>query len=202
MDSGQRYGTAEDAEMGYTAVAAMQATNLPVYEGITADSKAILENRSLLAEPNPVPPLLSTVAGALRNALKEARDRHLAAYDERLMDLLDNEDWKRLPADKQREIRERRGLGPIPPLNLDTDEDLLHQLQRTPLDAWEDKTAAVAERITQALLDAARAARPSAQRFSLKPATIRSEEELDAYLDEVREGALRIIRDGRPVVLP
>ena len=75
----------------------MQATNLPVYEGITADSKAILENRSLLAEPNPAPPLLSTVAGALRNALKEARDRHLAAYDERLMDLLDNEDWKRLP---------------------------------------------------------------------------------------------------------
>ena len=36
----------------------------------------------------------------------------------------------------------------------------------------------MAERITQALLDAARAARPSAQRFSLKPATIRSEEEL------------------------
>ena len=70
------------------------------------------------------------------------------------------------------------------------------------LDAWEDKTAAVAERITQALLDAVRAAKPAAQRLILEPAMIASEEELDAYLDEVRAGALKIIRDGRPVVLP
>ena len=179
-----------------------QAIDLSVCEEIAADASAILENRRLLAEPNPVPPLLSKVAGALRDALKEARDRHLAAYDEKMTDLLGNEDWSRLSVDQQKEIRARRGLGPVPPLKLDTDEDLLHQLQRTPLDAWEDKTAAVAERITQALLDAARAAKPTAQRFSLKPAMIASEEELDAYLDEVRAGALKIIRDGRPVVLP
>jgi hypothetical protein len=175
---------------------------LSVCEEIAADASAILENRSLLAEPNPVPPLLSTVAGALRNALKEARDRHLAAYDDKMTDLLENGNWSRLPADRQQEIRERRGLGPVPSLKLDTDEDLLHQLQRTPLDAWEDKTAAVAERITQALLDAVRAAKPAAQRLILEPATIDSEEELDAYLDEVRAGALKIIREGRPVVLP
>lgn len=179
-----------------------QAADLPVHEETTLDIDALLKHRILLTEPNPLPPLLSTVAGALRIALREARDRHLVAYDERITVLLENEDWKRLSADKQHEIRERRGLGPVSPLTLDTDENLLHQLQKTPLGAWEDKTAAVAERITLALLDAARAARPAAERFILKPATICSEEELDQYLHEVRVGALKIIGEGRPVVLP
>lgn len=178
------------------------ARSLPVYQDVAAEMEAILKQRSLLAEPDPVPPLLSRVSGALRTAVKEARERHIRAYDEKMADLLESEDWQKLTAEKQQEIRDRRGLGPLPLLKLDTDEDLLRELDKTPLSAWEDKTAAMAERVAQALLDAAREAKPAAERLILKRATIRSEEELDAYLTEVRNDALNIIKSGRPVVLP
>jgi len=178
------------------------ARSLPVYEEVAAETEAILKQRRLLAEPDLVPPLLSRVSGALRTALKEARERHLRAYEEKMADLLESEAWCRLPAEKQQEIKVRRGLDPLPLLRVDTDEDLLRELDKTPLSAWEDKTAAMAERVAQALLDAAREAKPAAERLILKRATIRSEEELDLYLAEVRDSALNIIKSGRPVVLP
>ncbi len=178
------------------------AASLPVHAEVAKEVEAVLKNRRLLAEPDPVPPLLSRVSGALRAALKEARNHHLQAYGDKMTDLLESEDWRGLAPEKQQEIRERRGLGPLPMLNVETDEDLLRELNRTPLAAWEDKTAAMAERVAQALLDAARAAKPTAERMILRRATINTEKELDAYLDQVRAGALKIIKSGRPVVLP
>ncbi|HHV57184.1 MAG TPA: BREX system P-loop protein BrxC [Firmicutes bacterium] len=178
------------------------ARRLPVYQDVATEMAAIVERRSLLAEPDPLPPLLSCVGAALRAAVKEARDKHLYAYEDKISDLLESKEWKALTPEKQQEIRERRGLGPLPVLKVDTDEDLLKELDRTPLPAWEDKTAAMAERVAQALLDAAREGKPTALRLNLKRATIRSEAELEAYLAEVKADALAIIKSGRPVVLP
>lgn len=177
------------------------ASGLPLYGEIATEVEAIWKDRRLLADPDPVPPLISKVSGALRTALKVAREQYLQAYDEKMADLLENEDWQRLAPEKQQKIRQRHGLGPLPMVNVDTDENLLRELNQTSLAAWEDKIAAMPARVAQTLLDAARAAQPSAESMVLKRATIYNEEELEAYLNEVRTRALGILRNGKPVVL-
>jgi hypothetical protein len=126
----------------------------------------------------------------------------LDAYEKRIVELLENPMWARLSPDKQAEIRRRHSLGPLPIPKLDTNEDLLRELNETPLSSWSDKTAAVAERIAQALLDVAKECEPKAERLMLPRATIRNEDELDEYLESVRQKALCLMKSGKLVVLP
>ncbi len=175
---------------------------LQEFEGLHAEKEAIIDRRSLLADPNPVTPLLNAATTALRAALQSARDEHLDAYNERIVELLENPMWAKLPPDKQEEIRRRHNLGPLPVPKLDTNEDLLGELDETPLSSWADKTAAVAERIAQALLDVAKECEPKAERLMLPRATIRNEEELDKYLESAKQKALSLMKSGKLVVLP
>lgn len=178
------------------------AKALPIYSEISREEQAIPHERKLLAEPDPMPPLVSKLCDALRTAVSEARGRYLQTYDDKMKNLLENDTWMRLPPDKQEEILCRRGLIAPAPLNVDTEDNLLRELDKIPLSAWEDKTVAIAERVTEVLLDAARELQPKARRVALQSATIHNEKELDEYLANVRRQALDVIGEGNPVVLP
>ena len=78
----------------------------------------------------------------------------------------------------------------------------MRELNETPLSSWADKTAAVAERIAQVLLDVAKECEPKAERLMLPRATIRNEEELDKYLESAKQKALSLMKSGKLVVLP
>jgi hypothetical protein len=172
------------------------------FDSLHAEKEAIIDQRSLLADPNPVAPLLSAVTTALRAALQSARKEHLDAYEKRIVELVENPMWAKLLPDKQEEIRRRHSLGPLLVPKLDTNEDLLRELNETPLSSWADKTAAVAERIAQVLLDVAKECEPKAERLMLPRATIRNEEELDKYLESAKQKALSLMKSGKLVVLP
>ena len=178
------------------------ADSLPIYSEIASEIEAIKGQRKLLAEPDPVPPLLTKLTAALRQAITAARAAHLKAYQEKIAQLNQDSNWLRLSPTKQQEIRNRRGLGPLDPISLETDENLLKALQQTSIAAWDDKTNAMAERVSLALLDAARELTPTAQRLALPRTTINTAAELDAYLAKIRQDALNIINSGKTVVLP
>jgi hypothetical protein len=178
------------------------AVDLPVYKEVRVEFEAIKNQRRLLVDPNPLPPLINQLSNALRDAINNARDEHLAAYNEKISNLLNNENWKQLSSDEQNEIRTRTDLLPLPKLNVKTEEALLQELTKNPLSTWKVKTAAMAERITQALLLATKATTPAVERLSLPSSTIKSQEELDVYLNEIREKALAIIKSGKQVILP
>ena len=84
---------------------------------------------------------------------------------------------------------------------METDEHLLQALQNTSLPGWEDKTNAMRERVSLALHDAARELMPTAKRLFLPRITINTEDELNDYLQQVKEEALVAIKSGKPVVL-
>ena len=177
------------------------AGSLPEHTALFADVEAIKTGRSLLAQPDPVAPLVQTTGTVLRNAIKAARERHLEAYGEKIDDLFANSTWQKLSEPKQQEIRERHGLLALPELRVGTDPELLIEVKANSLPSWEDKTAAMATRVAQALLDAERELEPKAKSYALPTSTVRTKEELDTYLDGVREKVLKIIDEGNPVVL-
>jgi hypothetical protein len=176
------------------------AKTLPEYKSLSEETQAIKTQRSLLADPDLVTPLIQKSGTDLRTAIKAARQKHLDAYDEKIGDLLANPSWQKLRIAKQDDIRERHGLVELPELRIGTDGELLAELAVNSLPSWEDKTAAVATRVAQALLDAERELEPKAKSYLLPKATVRNAGELETYLDGVREKVLKIIQDG-PVVL-
>jgi len=177
------------------------AASLPEHSMLSTEMQAIKVSRSLLAEPDPITPLIQKTNCILRDAINKAREKHLEAYGEKIEDLLANPAWQKLSEFKQQDIRKKHGLLPLPELKIGTDMDLLQELKVNPLSSWEDKTAAMATHVAQALLDAERELQPKAKSYTLPTVTVNTKEELEIYLNDVRVKVLKIIEDGNPVVL-
>ena len=177
------------------------AQTLPISQEVVGEVQAILVNRSLLSEPDQVGPLCLRLTDKLRAAVSAARDEHLAAYGEKIGDLEASPVWAKLPEKDQAQIRSANGLGPLPPLTLATEADVLNALDATPLPEWENKTAALSERVTRALFEAEKRLEPTARRVNLPTASLKTVEDVDAYLEKARALILEHVSAGIPVVL-
>jgi len=177
------------------------AKSLPIHETVAPQVQAIWDNRALLATPDPVPPLGQMLANELRVQVQAARDKHLNAYTEKIGDLEDDAQWQQLSAPDQKQIRAAHGLVPLDLLKVGTDAELLATLDGTALSEWENKTAAIAERIKKALLEATRRLAPKAERVTLPSATLKNKADVDSYLDKVRTAIMSYIDQDRPVVI-
>ena len=176
------------------------AKSLPIYDEVAPQVVAIRTGRTLLADPNPVPPLCTAIADALRSAINAARDAHKDHYDAQIASLENVDSWKSLDEESQKSIRASHSLGPVPMVALGTEEELLTTLADYRLTHWESQTAALSERVKAALLEATRRLTPQAVRLTMPPATLNTEGEVDAYLAKVREKLLAEITAGKPVV--
>ncbi|HET6385469.1 MAG TPA: BREX system P-loop protein BrxC [Armatimonadota bacterium] len=177
------------------------AEQLPEHKPVAQQAEAILANRSLLAEPDPVPPLCDRLSDALRTAAQSERKRYLAAHTEQLSSLLDSGAWNSLSKADRDSIRDRYELGPEPELKVGTDRDLLSALDSRSLARWEERIAALPHRIARARLDAEKMTQPNTVPLELPHATLRTVDEVDQYLKDARELLLNAIKGGTGVVV-
>ena len=177
------------------------ARTLPVATELNPQMKAIRSQRSLLADPNPLPPLLSKITTGLRKTVSEAHGRLLKERDREVTELEKSDDWLKLePADGTR-ILASNGLGQIPDLAIGTDQALMDCLEDTGLQDWDDRFLALRTRIAQAREEAARLLAPKAVTVRPTPATLNSREDVEAYIQRLREQLLAQV-DEHPVIIP
>ena len=177
------------------------ARTLPVCEAVASQAQAIADNRSLLADPDPVAPLCATLTDALRSAIQAARSQYEAAYTDKNTELEASSVWSQLGEDDQHQIRLTNGLGQLQPLWAGTEDEVLAAIEDTSLSEWGSMTAALASRISDSLLEAQRRLKPKSTRVSLPPASLETVADVDAYLDKARALILAHIEAGVPVVL-
>jgi hypothetical protein len=177
------------------------AAGLPVATEVTPQVVAIRTQRSLLAEPDPVAPLLRTLATAMRNALQEQRRKLVEAQQRELSGLQATEEWLRIPGDARQRILRENSLGPVPELKVGTDEDLLKELDAAPLADWNEKALALPGRVAKAREEAVKLLTPQAVRVSVPSATLKTPQEVDTYLATLREAILAHVNAGKPVIL-
>jgi hypothetical protein len=177
------------------------AAPLPVHGEVAPQADAILAQRSLLDEPDPVAPLLGKLEQALRESVTQAREVHLHAGTEKLGELTESGSWKQLTGQQQDQIKVDCGLQPLPELNVSSREALLTTLEGMPLARWDDATAALAERIARALALAAKTLEPKAERVIPRHAELRTAADADQYLGDLRAAIMEHIDAGKPVVL-
>lgn len=178
------------------------AEGLTVAEEVGPDIQAILTNRILLDDPDPLQPILDRLVDALRLAVQGAHKAYQEAFKQATAGLSKLPTWKALTEEQRQGVLIQSGLATqAPGPKVSTAEELLASLNAAPLESWKSRTAALASQYEQARLLAVRLLEPQAVQVRPPSATIKTEAELDAYLKKLRLEIQKQLDDGHPVIL-
>ncbi|MBX7236823.1 MAG: BREX system P-loop protein BrxC [Caldilineales bacterium] len=168
---------------------------------VTPQVDAILGQRLLLVEPDPVKPLVDALCSDLRQALRVARERVIEVREREITLMQATAEWNKLDDAQWRQLFHANHVGPVAELDIGTDEKLLRALDEKPLSAWETEAVAVPTRMRQAREQAAKLLEPKAVRVRPKSTTLHNIDEVDVYLSELRQDILEHVQTGKPVII-
>ena len=176
------------------------ATNLPEAEVCAKSVAAITDDRTLLADPDPVPELTKQLIKALRVALGKLKDDLAAAFKAGDEKLATSQVWSRLSDEQRAALAGTHQLNPRAHEAIGTDDEILGALRTSTLADRRNLLDAVPQRFSRALDEASRLLEPKAQRVSLPGATIHNTTELDQWLEGARKQVEEKLKDG-PVII-
>jgi hypothetical protein len=168
------------------------AEGLPEAAEVAPQAEAIRANRSLLADPEPVPPLCDALTTALRAALLSARDSFAQTRERELATLQADPNCRKAPPDQRYALLAAEGLDQVPDVAVGTEAELLGSLDAIPLDAWRTRTDALPARFHKVRLKLAHLFEPKLVAVKLPQGTLRNEAEVDAWLGDAKK---RIMTD-------
>lgn len=160
---------------------------LQIHEALNVERRAIIDQRSLLTEPNPVSPLLKDASSALRDALTAHRSRYEEAYKYCLQELEADEHWQKLDEAKRHAFLFQRRLDSVPDVQVSTLDEAFDSLDAISFEQWNDKAAALPGLFDALLKDAINELLPKTKYHKLNKRVINNEEELKEWLDYVEQ---------------
>lgn len=161
------------------------AKALGPYTAIKADVDAIEAQRSLLAEPDPVRPLLDKTVDLLRQALNAKLDGFEQTHTQQQAQLQQDADWNKLSDSQRDELSAQHNLSVLTQVTLGTPDELQDALDVCDLDHWVAKTQALSSRFEAARHAAVQLLKPNVVHVALPKRTLNDEAELDAWLSEI-----------------
>lgn len=163
------------------------AKALGPYAALKAEVDAIEAQRSLLAEPDPVRPLLDKTADLLRQALNSKLEAFAQVFQQQQALLQADADWNKLSEAQRIELSKNHHLFAQSEPTLGTPEQLQDALDECDLDHWVSKTQALPSRFEAARHAAVQLLKPNVTRVDIPRRTLNDEAELKAWLSEVEE---------------
>jgi hypothetical protein len=179
---------------------ASQAKGLPELADAFTQLDAIEQNRSLLAEPDPVAPIGKQIAAALRARVQSTHEAHAAEVADATATLNADAAWARLNGDQRSAILAANGLLPPSKPIVGTDDELIAALDATPLEARGHLATVAKAGVAKALGEAVKLLAPKARQLPIKPATLSTEGEVEAWIAARKSELLEAIKQG-PVIL-
>jgi hypothetical protein len=176
------------------------AKALGPYAALKAEAEAVETQRSLLADPDPVRPLLDKAVELLRHALKAKLDGFQQAFEQQQSLLQADADWNKLSAKQRDDLVANHHLTAPSAVQLGTAEQLQDALDDCDLDHWVSKTQALPSRFQAARHAAVQLLKPNAVQVSIPRRTLNDTAELRAWLDEVESLLSQALKKG-PVSL-
>jgi hypothetical protein len=176
------------------------AAGLPEAEAAAPSIQAILAQRSLLAEPDPVPPLRQSLVLALRQAVDGLQQDVARAFTQGEATLAADGLWNRLRPEQKAALTATCTLVAPAPDPVGSEEEVLAALRKASLSERRNLLDAIPQRFQRALAEAAKLLEPKATRVALPGATIQDLPQLDAWYAEVRQTVEQHLKNG-PVIL-
>lgn len=179
---------------------AKHAQGLAPAEDLLKQVEAVRAQRLLLEPTDPVAPLRSGLADALRKALLEAHGAYETEFGKGVASLEASSLWPKLAASDRSTILSNVGLTPAAQLSVSTDESLVSALDTKSLSSRRAEADAVAGRVQKALEHAAKLLEPKVRAIAIERSTLTTEADVDAWLERQKKSLVAAIKDG-PVLV-
>ena len=176
------------------------AKALGPHAALKAEVDAIEAQRSLLADPDQVRPILDRTADLLRQALKAKLDAFHQVFNDQQALLHADADWNKLTDAQRNELTANHHLTAPSAIALGTPEQLQDALDDCDLEHWVSKTQALPSRFEAARHAAVQLLKPNVVHVALPKRTLNDEAELQAWLAEVQTLLQAKLKQG-PVAL-
>jgi hypothetical protein len=177
------------------------AASVPLHE-VRTERTAIFDNRLLLADPDPVEPLIDDVCKTLRRAFVEGHAKLRAAYASQLDEITRSDGWSQLTPEQQQQVLKDAGLTMPDEPDVGTNDGLRHALSELPLVSLDERV-----HVLPARGSAARAAiakilepEPTVVEVKLPSETLRTEPDVSRYLESLRTTLMGHIAAGETVI--
>lgn len=179
---------------------ARHAEGLDTAKEVQSQIDAIAANRSLLDTTDPVPDLAKTLADALRTALAEEEKHYAGVFDEESARLESAESWQKIEQSDRDRILKGLSIARATKGAAGTEQEVLESLQRISLDAWRTRTAALPQLFAEARIQADKLVEPKTHHVKLGSATLRTPEEVNAWVTKTEQELLERLEQG-PIVV-
>jgi len=200
----------------WKAAGALTKERLPVWHRLTAllsharglaeandlrtQAEAIRDGRLLLDSTDRGTPLLKKTAEVLRIAVREVYGRFKDRFEEERGRLEDSDVWKRIGEEDRKRILGEEGISSILSINVGSEEELLRSMESTSLSSWREKTDALPQRFSNAAMKAAVLLLPKVRKVAFDRVTLKSTDEVRAWIKEQEARLVNIIKDG-PIII-
>ena len=164
---------------------------------------AILANRMLLSDPDPISPLIDQLCTALRAALSKALEATRSAYRAEIDAVTNTDHWAELsPEQQQKVLADARLIVPDNPV-LSSNEQLLAALAKRPLSVHQEQIDALPAKAQAARKAIEEILEPEPRVATVKPAsaTLKSEPDVNQYLSELRHQLMKHVGAGETVII-
>ncbi|MCR9155224.1 MAG: BREX system P-loop protein BrxC [Bacteroidetes bacterium] len=170
-------------------------------EELQNEVNAVRDSRLIFQEPDPIEPLLQKMVKVLNDALLELENQFVKKYDRLMEDLQGDEHFKKLDQKQKHAILARNQLLHKPePKRLEA-RPLANHLSKLSLDGWRTKISALDAQFQAAREEAIKLSEPKAELYNMPKRTLKSEAEIDSYLQEVKQELTDLIKTSGSVIL-
>ena len=176
------------------------AADLPISIEVRPEVAAIEQNRTLLANSDPVPGIVEKLTGALRIELNEAHAKISTEHEARLTALTDSASWKQIPQPRRHDILTANLIRVLPKIAVGTTEEVLDTLRHTKLTELRAISDALSARFSNAAASATKLLEPKAQHVSLPGGTIKNEDDLKSWLTNAEARIREKLKDGSVIL--
>lgn len=179
-----------------------KAVGLTDADVLAAQVLAIEERRLLIDTPDPMQPLIKSYTDLLREELNKVQQSWVNEWEQGNNQLDEDESYSKLDQEEMWALREKCQLTEKyqPTIEVNDTTAVLNSLSSTSIEALKDKVAALPNRFQDVQLRAAKHLEPKAQEVRLPRKTIKSVEEIDAWLAEAKAELTKALEQG-PVVI-
>ena len=175
---------------------ARHAEDLGAAKEVTPQIKAIVADRRLLDETDPVPPLAAKLTDALRTALAQEQRGYDDAYDAEWQRLEGSESWGQIQPENRNDILRRSSIAKAPKDVVGSEQEALASLERISLEGWRTRTAALPQQFAGARAQADRLIEPKIRHIRLPSATLRTPADVRNWVDKSEKELLQQVQKG------
>jgi hypothetical protein len=162
-----------------------------------------MENeRLLLAEPDPIAPLITSLTQILRDRLNQLNAAYSDGHAQGLETLHGDDNWNKLDPDQHYQLMSEQQLHEAarPRVSVQSTLDILETLERCSLSSFADRVAALASRFDAVAHKAAELCEPQAQFIQIPRCTLKTERDVDAWAERL-VNQLKTALDQGPVIV-